>query len=99
VTDAEHGDAAADLADAIAEAVTAVHGVAGLHGGMFGESATYLPGRRVPGIRRTDRGTEVHISVLFGVALRPTAEAVRDAVAPLVTGPVHVTIEDVVRAR
>ena len=37
--------------DAIARAVTDVEGVADLHGGVLGEVATYLPGRRVPGIR------------------------------------------------
>ncbi|MFD4183444.1 hypothetical protein ACFWPB_20405, partial [Rhodococcus sp. NPDC058514] len=37
-------------ADLIADAVLAVPGVAGLHGGMFGEVATYLPGRRVLGV-------------------------------------------------
>ena len=92
-------DAAPELADVIAAAVTAVDGVADLHGGMFGEAATYLPGRRVPGIRLAEDGTEVHVSLLFGYPLRSTAEAVRDAVAPLVTGPVHVTVEDVVRSR
>ncbi|WP_137149517.1 Asp23/Gls24 family envelope stress response protein [Mycolicibacterium sp. CR10] len=89
----------ADLVDGIAEAVSAVDGVAGLHGGMFGEAATYLPGRRVAGIRLDEHGTEVHVSLLFGYPVRPTAEAVRDAVAPLVSGPVHVTVEDVIRSR
>ena len=99
MTDAEPGDTALELADVIAAAVTAVPGVAELHGGMFGEAATYLPGRRVPGVRLGDDGTEVHVSLLFGVPVRPTAEAVRNAVAPLVSGPVHVTVEDVVRPR
>lgn len=95
----ERGDTAPELVDVIAAAVTAVDGVAELHGGMFGEAATYLPGRRVPGIRLGDDGTEVHVSLLFGAPVRPTAEAVRDAVAPLVEGPVHVIVEDVVRPR
>ncbi len=99
MTDAERADSAPELADVIAAAVTAVDGVADLHGGMFGEAATYLPGRRVPGIRLGDDGTEIHVSLQFGAPLRATAEAVRDAVAPLVSGPVHVTVEDVVRAR
>jgi uncharacterized alkaline shock family protein YloU len=98
VTSPDHADPS-ELVDGIAAAVTAVDGVAHLHGGMFGEAATYLPGRRVAGVRVGDQGTEVHVSLLFGYPLRPTAEAVRDAVAPLVTGPVHVTVEDVVRPR
>ena len=88
-----------DLVDAIAAAVTSVEGVADLHGGMFGEAATYLPGRRVAGIRVEEHGTEVHVVLLFGYPVRPTAEAVRDAVAAVTPGPVHVTVEDVVRPR
>jgi uncharacterized alkaline shock family protein YloU len=98
VTSPDPGDPA-ELVDVIAAAVTAVDGVANLHGGMFGEAATYLPGRRVAGIRLDQHGTEVHVSLLFGYPLRPTAEAVRNAVAPLVSGPVHVTVEDVIRSR
>ncbi len=37
------GGPGADLAQQVADAVTAVDGVTGLHGGMFGEIATYLP--------------------------------------------------------
>jgi uncharacterized alkaline shock family protein YloU len=99
VTVDEHGGPATELAEAIAAAVTAVDGVAELHGGIFGEAATYLPGRRVAGVRIDGDDTEIHVSVLFGFPVRHTAAAVRDAVAPLVTGPVHVVVEDVVRAR
>jgi uncharacterized alkaline shock family protein YloU len=97
VTYPQDGDAGPELAEVIAAAVIAVAGVAELHGGMFGEAATYLPGRRVAGIRLNDSDTEVHVSLLFGFPVRSTADAVRDAVAPLVSGPVHVTVEDVVR--
>lgn len=97
MTSSERVNPEAELVDTIASAVTAIDGVAALHGGMFGEAATYLPGRRVAGIRIGEQGTEVHVSLLFGTPLRLTAEAVRDAVAPLVPGPVHVTVEDVVR--
>ncbi|CAN5338141.1 hypothetical protein BH11ACT6_BH11ACT6_00130 [soil metagenome] len=99
MTSSENDGAATELVDEIASAVTAVAGVADLHGGMFGEAATYLPGRRVPGIRLNDEDTEIHVSLLFGYHVRDTAEAVRDAVAQLVAGPVHVTVEDVVRSR
>jgi uncharacterized alkaline shock family protein YloU len=98
VTSVERDDPS-ELVDAIAAAATAVEGVADLHGGIFGEAATYLPGRRVAGIRVDEQGTEVHVVLLFGYPVRRTAEAVRDAVAPLVSGPVHVTVEDVVRSR
>jgi len=36
--------------DAVAAAVLGCAGVAGLDGGRFGEVASYLPGRKVPGV-------------------------------------------------
>lgn len=99
MTSSDPGHTDHELVDVIAAAVLAVDGVADLHGGMFGEAATYLPGRRVAGIRTGEQGTEVHVSLLFGYPLRSTAQVVRDAVAPLVSGSVHVVVEDVVRSR
>lgn len=86
-----------DLSETIADAVLAVTGVAGLHGGMFGEAATYLPGRRVSGVRMNQQGTEIHVTLAFGAPIRGTAEEVRRVVSPLAPGPVHVTVEDIVR--
>ena len=99
MTISDQGGAPTELAQTIASAVTSVRGVADLHGGMFGEAATYLPGRRIPGVRLNGADTEIHVSVLFGHPVRATAEAVRDVVAALVTGPIHVTVEDVIRPR
>jgi uncharacterized alkaline shock family protein YloU len=82
-------------ADLIAAAVTSVPGVTGLHPGAFGEVATYLPGRRVPGIRLGGSHAEVHVVVAFGAPVLETATAVRDAVQPLVGTPVDVFIEDI----
>ncbi|WP_241386403.1 hypothetical protein [Rhodococcus sp. CH91] len=84
-----------ETADLVAHAALAVSGVVSLHGGAFGEVATYLPGRRVDGIRLTDRICEVHIVVRIPADLPAVAQAVRARVAPLVTVPVQVTIEDV----
>jgi hypothetical protein len=88
-----------ELADAVAEAVLAVPGVARLHQGAFGEVATYLPGRRVPGVRLRPDGVEVHVVVertLLDqrVPLPRVAEQIHRAVAGRVPGPVHVFIED-----
>lgn len=88
-----------DLSEILAEHVTAVPGVAELHGGMFGETATYLPGRKVAGIRIDDAGTEVHVAVEFGAPVGETAEAIRGVVAELTSGPVHVVVEDVISPR
>ncbi|MFP5078704.1 hypothetical protein ACLE20_15510 [Rhizobium sp. YIM 134829] len=86
-------------AERLAAAVLAVPGVAALHPGMFGEVGTYLPGRRVAGIRVADHAVDVHIIVVFGVAVRDTAAAVRATVGRLHPGAeVNVTVEDVAPA-
>ncbi|MUL78444.1 Asp23/Gls24 family envelope stress response protein [Mycolicibacterium sp. CBMA 226] len=96
-SDAPAGDGILeDTAERIAAAVTAVEGVAGLHAGMFGEVATYLPGRRVSGVRIGPDRVDVHVSLVLGVPVRPTAAAIQRAVAELVELPVDVTIEDLV---
>ncbi|QBJ98575.1 hypothetical protein ERC79_06310 [Rhodococcus sp. ABRD24] len=81
-------------AELAADAVLAVPGVTGLHGGEFGEVATYLPGRRVTGIRIGVDGCAVHITVRYPADLFGTAERVRSTVHPIVRVPVDVTIED-----
>jgi uncharacterized alkaline shock family protein YloU len=80
----------------LAAAVLAVPGVAALHAGTFGEVASYLPGRRVVGVRCNDGQVEVHIVVLWGVPVAATADAVRSAVAALGARTVDVTVQDVV---
>lgn len=85
-----------ELVDVIAAAVRAVPGVANLHTGAFGEVATYLPGRRVGGIRLLPGRCEVHVVIRWGSPVLATAAAIRAAAAASVTGPVDVTIEDVV---
>lgn len=83
-------------ADIVAAAVTSVPGVAALHAGMFGEVGTYLPGRRVPGVRLSDGVTDVHVTLFFGSPVRETAARVREVVTSVVGGTVNVTVEDVV---
>lgn len=88
----DHGSAA----DTVASIARAVPGVAGLHPGMFGEVATYLPGRRVTGVRITDERVDLHITVSADAPIRRTAAAVREAVAAALPGlAVDVTVEDV----
>ena len=80
-------------------AVLAVPGVHDLHGGVIGEVATYLPGRRVSGIRLREAGSdtssEVHVVLDWDSPVLPTADAVRSRLEGLVPGPVHVVVEDV----
>lgn len=81
--------------DRIAQAVVAVPGVHDLHAGVLGEVATYLPGRRVNGVRMREPGCEVHVVLDWGVPIAVTSDLVRQAVRALVPGPVDVTVEDV----
>lgn len=82
--------------DAIALAVSACPLVAGLHSGSFGEVATYLPGRRVKGVRVTAAGVEIHVVGRYPATMAQIAAQVRTAVAGITDiRPVDVTIEDV----
>jgi len=66
-----------------------------MHPGMFGEVATYLPGRKVTGVQIRQDVTNVDVVLEWGVSVPATAERVRQAVTPLVDTPVHVTVQDV----
>ncbi|SCX27639.1 hypothetical protein SAMN02799620_04371 [Mycolicibacterium fluoranthenivorans] len=89
-------DPAEEQAERIASAVIAIDGVAGLHAGMFGEVASYLPGRRVAGIRLGPDRVDVHVSLALDAPVRPTATAIQRAVAAITDLPVDVTVEDLV---
>lgn len=82
--------------DRIVQTVLAVPGVAALHSGMFGEVGTYLPGRRVAGVRVGDDAIDVHVSLVFDAPVRGTAAAIRQALQPLTVLTVNVTVEDIV---
>lgn len=83
--------------DAVATAVMACPHVAGLSAGTVEEVATYLPGRRVQGIRVRDEAVEIHIVARWGPPLPEVATEVRQAVSGLAGGrPIMVSIEDVV---
>jgi len=88
---------ASQPSEQIAAAARSVEGVADLHGGMFGEVGTYLPGGRVAGIRIAGDRVEVHVTLYWDHPVRATADAVRAAVEPLVDQPVYVTVEDLVQ--
>jgi uncharacterized alkaline shock family protein YloU len=86
-------------ADVIARAVTATPGVAGLDGGVYGAIATYLPGRRLTGVRVGGPGepVEVGIVVTYGRPIPDVVDAVRRAVLA-VAGPgteVDITVGDI----
>lgn len=69
--------------------------VADLHSGAHGHVATYLPGRRVPGIVLTDTHVRVQITGRYPAPMPEIAHQVRAAAAPHAAGlPVWVAIED-----
>lgn len=96
-----------DDAEAVACAALAVDGVHDLHPGWWGEVATYLPGRRVTGVRLHERRCEVHLVLAPGASVIATVDAVRDAVraalAPTASaasaGCVDVVVADVASSR
>jgi len=84
------------LAELLASAVTSTRDVVALSEGPFGEVATHLAGRRVPGVRLHEDRVEVHVIARWGALLPVLAEQVRAACAPLVEGRmVDVSIDDV----
>lgn len=85
----------AELADRVVAVVRGVEGVAALHPGMFGEAATYLPGRKVVGVQLREGVTNVHVVLEWGASVPATADRVRRAVEPVVGTRVHVSVQDV----
>jgi hypothetical protein len=88
-----------DLTERIADAVRAHPAVAGLRAGPFGAVASYLPGRRVDGVRLAEdgRGVELAVAVRLGARIPTVARELRAAVRELAGEvPVDVTIIDVV---
>ncbi|HEX2301924.1 MAG TPA: hypothetical protein VHH34_26020 [Pseudonocardiaceae bacterium] len=86
-----------DLVGPLAAAVRACPAVAGLHGGQFGQATTYLPGRRVAGVRVDAATGEIVVGVIgrYPATVAEIAGQVRAAVATLAPGAVvTVRIED-----
>ena len=87
------------LADAVAAAVRAHPAVADLDGGPFGAIASYLPGRRVVGVRVGEPGEPVEVSVVawLGTPLPQLATDLRRLITA-VTGSrvIDLTINDVI---
>jgi hypothetical protein len=69
--------------------------VAGLHGGRYGEAATYLPRRRVIGVRVAPTEIGVHVTARYPATISEVDAQVRVALTPYLAGlPLVVTIED-----
>lgn len=89
------GTDSAQIADDVRASTLKVLGVAGLHPGPFGQVATYLPGRKVEGVRVRQDRTEVHIVLQWRAGAVSTAAAVSAAVTALTGTPVDVYVQDV----
>ena len=82
--------------DAIAAAMMACPAVAGLHEGGTRAVATYLPGRRVVGVRVEDQRVLVSVVLASGSSVRMLDAQVRSRLAPHVGGrTVDVYVADV----
>jgi hypothetical protein len=86
-------------AERVAAAVTAHPAVAGLHGGLYGAVATYLPGRKLVGVRIGEGDEPVEIAVVL-YPDRPIPDvvpALRREVSRLCGGrAVDITVADIV---
>ena len=82
--------------DAIAAIVQDCAGVSALDGGPFGEVATYLPGRTVPGVAVDDDRIRVQVRSAWGIPAADVAALITAALAPLAgPRPVDVSIADI----
>jgi len=72
--------------DAVAAAVRACPAVEDLDGGRVGEVATYLPGRRVPGVQVGSDTVLVQVRGRWGVPAVEVATQIRRALAALTAG-------------
>nr|MDQ3385508.1 hypothetical protein [Actinomycetota bacterium] len=90
-------DVASVDVDAVAAAVVACPSVAHLVQGGPGEVvATFLPGRRVGGVRVTDEAIEVHIATRWDVPIPMAAAEVRLALGGLAAArSITVAVDDV----
>ena len=82
--------------DAVHGTVLACPHVADLGSGLLGAAATYLPGRRLEGVRITDDAIELEVRMTWGPSAADVAAEIRAAVVPLAEGRrVDVAITDI----
>jgi len=73
-------------ADAVAAAVLTCPAVVVLHGGRLGQLTTFLPGRRVEGVRIGDDRVQVGVVATYGLPVGLVADQVRTTVVPRACG-------------
>lgn len=72
--------------DAVAAAARACPGVEQLHGRAPQRTATYLPGRRVEGVRVGRHSVVVQVRARWGVPVPELVAQLRGAITPVVNG-------------
>ncbi|MGB8381343.1 MAG: hypothetical protein WCG47_08850 [Dermatophilaceae bacterium] len=88
--------AAGDEVDAVAATVLACPGVSSLHGGGPRPLATYLPGRRVAGVRLDEQRIQLSVTVSPGSRVPDLVASIRASLAGLARGrPVDVHVADI----
>jgi hypothetical protein len=82
--------------EAIARSVEACPAVASLSSGAVGLAVSYLPGKRVEGVRVSDERVEVHVVARWGATVQVVDREVRTATSSMTLGrQLDVVIEDV----
>ena len=82
--------------DAVAAAVLACPGVSSLHEGGWAPVATYLPGRRVAGVRLDEQRIQLSITMAPGSRVPDLVASIRANLAGLARGrPVDVQVADI----
>jgi hypothetical protein len=88
-----------ELAERVAAAVAAHPAVAGLHGGIYGSVTSYLPGRKLLGVRIGvgDEPVEVAVVLRSDRPIPETVRSLREEVSRICGGAVvDITVADIV---
>ena len=82
--------------DAVHDLVALCPGIAGVGSGLPGAMATYLPGRRIPGVRVNPDSIELEVSIRWESSAEQVAALLRSRLGRLVAGRrIDVTFVDI----
>ncbi len=82
--------------EAVSAAVQGCAGVSGLDSGRFGEVASYLPGRQVPGVIVRRQSVLIRVRARWGLQVADLLSQITAAVTPITRGRrVQVVVGDI----
>lgn len=92
-----------EVAEAARDAILTIPGVAGMHGGHFGEVALLLPGGRIEGLKPATRSSEpnlrgLEVNFIYDVSSERDIRSVADDVRTAALRATDVDFVDVVVA-